>query len=55
MSLTDLIAMLRNRLTYNEQQRAAAVQRGDIHLVGSLDADSASTRATLSALEALVA
>ena len=55
MSITDLIAMLRNRLAYNEQQRVAAMQRGDIHFVGALDADTAASTATLLALEAALA
>ena len=52
MSLDDLIKLLQNRLAFNAQQRAAAAQRGDIALVSSLDADSATTQATLDALQA---
>lgn len=54
MSIADLIIMLRNRIVFNAQQRAAAVQRGDVQYVASLDADTASTQTTLAALEALV-
>lgn len=53
MSISDLIVMLRNRLAFNAQQRAGAVARGDVQYVAALDADTASTQATLSALEAL--
>jgi hypothetical protein len=52
MSLDDLILLLQNRLAFNASQRAAAVHRGDIALVASLDADSATTQATLDALQA---
>jgi hypothetical protein len=51
MSLEDLITLLQNRLSFNAQQRAAAVQRGDIAQVVALDADSATTQATLDALQ----
>lgn len=53
MSIQDLIVMLRNRIAFNAQQRAAAVQRGDVQYVSTLDSDTASTQTTLSALEAL--
>jgi hypothetical protein len=51
MSIEDLIKMLQNRLAFNVQQRQAAVQRGDIHYVAALDADSATTQATLDTLQ----
>lgn len=53
MSIADLIIMLRNRIAFNNQQRAGAVARGDVQYVAALDADTASTQTTLSALEAL--
>jgi hypothetical protein len=52
MSLDELIALLQNRLAFNASQRVAAVQRGDVALVASLDADTATTQATLDALQA---
>lgn len=54
MSIQDLITMLRNRLAFNATQRSAAVARGDVQHVSTLDADTASTQVTLAALEALV-
>ena len=50
MSLEDLIKLLENRLAFNEQQRQAAWQRGDVAVVGALDADTVTTQATLDAL-----
>jgi len=52
VNIHELIAMLRNRLAYNEQQRSLAAQRGDIQWVAMLDIDSATTSNTLSVLEA---
>jgi hypothetical protein len=54
MSIQDLIVLLQNRITFNQGQRTAAVQRGDVSLVQSLDADLASTQATLDQLQSLV-
>ena len=51
MSIEDLIKMLQNRLAFNVQQRQAAVQRGDVNYVAALDADSATTQATLDTLQ----
>ena len=52
MSIDDLIVILENRLAFNAQQRAAAVQRGDLPQVQAIDADSATTQGTLDALRA---
>ena len=52
MSIADLIVILENRLAFNAQQRSAAVQRGDVEQSAALDADSATTQATLDALRA---
>jgi hypothetical protein len=52
MSIQDLIVLLQNRITFNQGQRTA--QRGDVSLVQSLDADLASTQATLDQLQSLV-
>lgn len=54
MSIQDLIAILQNRLTFNQGQRTAAVQRGDVAAVASLDADINSTQATLDQLLSLL-
>lgn len=54
MSLDQIIVLLRNRLAYNETRRAAAVARGDLSEVSAVEADSASTQQSLSALESLV-
>lgn len=54
MSVQDLITLLENRLTFSQAQRNAAVQRGDVSLVQQLDADIASTQATLDQLRTLV-
>ena len=53
MSIQDLIALLENRITFNQTQRNAASQRGDVALVQQLDADIASTQATLDQLRTL--
>lgn len=53
MSINDLISMLENRLAYTRAQRTAAEQRGDIAQVAALDADIASTQATLDQLRTL--
>lgn len=52
MSIEELVNLLQNRLAFNAQQRSSAAQRGDVALVASLDADSATTQATLDALQA---
>jgi hypothetical protein len=52
MSIEELINLLQNRLAFNATQRTAAVQRGDVALVTSLDVDTATTQATLDALSA---
>lgn len=54
MTLQELIAMLENRLRFNQSQRTSAAQRGDIALVASLDADMAETQNTLLQLRELV-
>lgn len=54
MSLNDLIILLENRLAFSHAQRIAAAQRGDVALVQQLDADMASTQATLDQLRTLV-
>jgi hypothetical protein len=51
MSISDLIQLLSNRIAFNAQQRQAAVLRGDVSYVTSLDADTATTQATLDALQ----
>lgn len=53
MSIQDLIALLQNRIAFNQGQRTSAVQRGDVALVQQLDADIASTQATLDQLLSL--
>lgn len=53
MTIQDLIKLMQNRLTFLEQQRGGAVQRGDVALVQHIDADTMSTQATLDALVAL--
>lgn len=50
MNIQDLITLLQNRIAFTQAQRAAAVQRGDIALVQSLDSDIASTQGTLDQL-----
>lgn len=54
MSVHDLISLLQNRITFNQGQRIAANQRGDVALVQQLDADIASTQATLDQLQTLL-
>lgn len=54
MSIQDLIALLQARLSFNQGQRTAAVQRGDIAQVQSLDADIAATQSSLDQLRTLV-
>lgn len=54
MSIAEIIALLRKRLSYNEQRRAAAENRGDIAEISVIDADSATTQASINALEALL-
>ena len=53
MSIEDLIKMLSNRIAFNVQQRQAAVMRGDVSYVTALDADTATTQATLDALQGM--
>jgi hypothetical protein len=53
MSIQDLIKLLQNRLAHNAQQRDIAAQRGDITSVTAIDADTASTQATLAVLMAV--
>jgi hypothetical protein len=50
MTIEELILILRNRLSTNSQQRAIAVERGDLSAIELLDADTASTTVTLTAL-----
>ena len=52
MSIEEIIKLLQNRLAFNAQQRAAAAQRGDIGQVAVFDADTATTQATLDAVQA---
>lgn len=54
MSLADLISLLNNRLSHAANQRASAFQRGDVVAVAALDADMASTQATLDQLQSLL-
>ena len=51
MGLSELIALLNNRLAYLATQRAEAFSRGDISMMNSLDADTAKTTATLAVLQ----
>lgn len=52
MGLSELIALLNNRLAYLATQRAEAFSRGDITMMTTLDADTAKTTATLAILQA---
>ena len=54
MNLTEIVAMLENRLEHHGRERAAAFARGDVAMVAQFDADIASTTASLTALRALV-
>lgn len=54
MTIEDLISLLQNRITFAQGQRTAAAQRGDVALVQQLDADMASTQASLDQLRTLV-
>lgn len=54
MGIAEIIALLRKRLSYNEQRRAVAENRGDIAEIFAVDADTATTQASISALEALL-
>lgn len=51
MDPQDLIKMLQNRMTYNQQQRELAFARGDVDLVRFYDADSSKTQSTLDTLQ----
>lgn len=53
MGISELIALLNNRIAYLATQRAEAFSRGDITMMTNLDADTARTAATLSALQSL--
>jgi hypothetical protein len=51
MGLSELISILNNRLAYLATQRAEAFSRGDLTMMAALDADSATTTATLHILQ----
>lgn len=53
MTVAELITLLENRLDNNGRERAAAFARGDAGMVAHLDADIASTTASLTALRSL--
>lgn len=52
MTIAELILILKSRLAFNASQREMAVMRGDLVTIATLDADTASTQATLAVLEA---
>jgi len=54
MTIEEIIAILKNRLAFNAQQRTAAVNRGDIDQVAALDADTVTTQASLDEMQAMV-
>ncbi len=54
MNIADLIRLLENRLSYTQQQRQVAFNRGDVEAVSVMDGDIASTQSSLSALRSLV-
>jgi hypothetical protein len=54
MSIDELIVILENRLAHNARMREGAVLRGDVDLVSRIDADTATTEASLAALRALL-
>ena len=51
MGLSELIAILNNRLAYLATQRTEAFTRGDLTMMATLDADAARTTATLNILQ----
>jgi len=53
MKITDLIRLLENRLSYTQQQRQVAFNRGDADAVAVMDGDIASTQSSLAALRSL--
>jgi hypothetical protein len=53
MSVSDLIALLKRRLTYLGQLRTSAVAIGDLAQVDRIDTESAEAQATLNRLESL--
>jgi hypothetical protein len=53
MNLTEIVAMLENRLAHHTRERQAAYARGDVATVAQLDADIVSTTASLAALRPL--
>jgi hypothetical protein len=53
MNITDLIRLLENRLSYTQQQRQVAFNRGDVEAVSAMDGDISSTQSSLSALRSL--
>lgn len=53
MNIADLIRLLENRLSYTQQQRQVAFNRGDVEAVSAMDGDIASTQSSLSALRSL--
>lgn len=54
MTIEEIIAILKNRLAFNAQQRNAAVSRGDIEQVAALDADTVTTQASIDEMQASV-
>jgi hypothetical protein len=54
MTIEELIALLRNRLSFAQTRRTEAFQRGDIETVTAIDADIAATNASLAVLESAV-
>ncbi len=53
MTISELIIIVRNRLSTLGQQRGHAVAIGDVERVAALDADIAETTTTLAQLESL--
>lgn len=53
MTITDLINLLTNRVSYITDQRAEAFGRGDAVMVNLLDQEKATTLATLGQLQGL--
>jgi hypothetical protein len=53
MSIDELILILQRRLAFNASQRETAALRGDLVSIAALDADTASTQATLAVLQTL--
>ena len=52
MDPKELITMLENRISHNNQQRAAAYTRGDIASVQAYDEDNQKTQISLDLLRA---